>query len=791
MGNLGIVDVSGTSPWDVNFLTKGGDLGLLVASAGSVIEVHKGAGRPEVQKVTTAGTHGTGQLGGTFTVSFAGFTTGNIAYNADAATMKAALRVACSNAYNFDVYRFELDGTKKTYDWFIVFTHGFPGQLADFPGDLATITTDHASLTQASGAASTSVTTLVDGELSHAAGGLTEGSAYRFKIKATNAIGTSLESPTRSLRAATAPLTVAKPSITDVTPTSIGISWAPSASTNGDGGSPYTGFKVYSFPNVAQASLADPNPVKEEIQTIATTATSGTLTGDFRVSFRGSQTPHIKVDASAADVERALENLNTVGDVSVSLTPGSNGGNSWAVTFHTEVGDLPKMQVTAGRLIGTGKGIGVTESFAGSSATLVYDGSQLPNTQARTISGLTTGSTYAFKVSQMNIVGQGVAGVATDTVVARAGASGDHTTASGSALAQGITGVVYEVQTVSVSGSGTLTGGFTLKLGSNGDTSSTIAHDSNSTQLEAILEGLQYASNTATISDVHVSRTDSTNTSFTGFTYSVTFVGNTGDVPELVPALNTLNDGSGSAQVNVAEFIKGRANQFTIEPKKVSGAVVKDITAAVTGADVFFTELWTSGKVRERKGDGGAESREERERERERERKRERMRERNRDQNVKLTLPNPTKLHPSPPPDRLQWNSGLGLGPGCGHVQPCEVRETTCHRDLGWRSSQRIVHSNPRHDLEALWSEPDDGLDSRCLVRAHGQDGARKVQQYRHRPCFEDRGHKQRLHLDCHVCQRPRRHASDDDWRLCQWRLRRSHDRPERCHRDPGHRERL
>ena len=46
----------------------------------------------------------------------------------------------------------------------------------------------------------------------------------------------------------------------------------------------------------------------------------------------------------------------------------------------------------------------------------------------------------------------------------------------------------------------------------------------------------------------------------------------------------------------VTEFLKGRANEFTIEPKKASGAPVKDITAAsgFEGQDVFFTELWNS-----------------------------------------------------------------------------------------------------------------------------------------------------------------------------------------------------
>lgn len=46
----------------------------------------------------------------------------------------------------------------------------------------------------------------------------------------------------------------------------------------------------------------------------------------------------------------------------------------------------------------------------------------------------------------------------------------------------------------------------------------------------------------------------------------------------------------------MVEFLKDQANEFTIETKKGSGSVVKDITthAGMESGDVFFTELWTS-----------------------------------------------------------------------------------------------------------------------------------------------------------------------------------------------------
>ena len=71
------------------------------------------------------------------------------------------------------------------------------------------------------------------------------------------------------------------------------------------------------------------------------------LGGDFRVSFRGATTLNVPVTATASDMKRALENLPSIGHVSVTLIPGTalTGGVEWKVTFNTEAGDLPKMQV--------------------------------------------------------------------------------------------------------------------------------------------------------------------------------------------------------------------------------------------------------------------------------------------------------------------------------------------------------------------------------------------------------------------------------------------------------------
>ena len=93
------------------------------------------------------------------------------------------------------------------------------------------------------------------------------------------------------------------------------------------------------------------------------------------------------------------------------------------------------------------------------------------------------------------------------------------------------------------------------------------------------------------IKTVHVTRVNSTSTSKEGFEWTVTFIGNTGDVPLL--EIQSSVTCAGGANISTVEFIEGKANQFTIEPKKASGEPIKDLDAAAgfAGEDVFFSEL--------------------------------------------------------------------------------------------------------------------------------------------------------------------------------------------------------
>lgn len=147
------------------------------------------------------------------------------------------------------------------------------------------------------------------------------------------------------------------------------------------------------------------------------------LGGDFRLLFEGESTGDIPVGASAARVEAALEELSTVTDVDIALTALPYNGMRITITFIGQVGDVPMLEATGGRLTGRATRAGVDEVVVGTPAVLAYDGRGQPNTVEVQATGLQTGSSYAFKVVAVSAVGRGVPSAASSTVVARAGSS--------------------------------------------------------------------------------------------------------------------------------------------------------------------------------------------------------------------------------------------------------------------------------------------------------------------------------------------------------------------------------
>ena len=426
------------------------------------------------------------------------------------------------------------------------------------------------------------------------------GQVYRFYIIAINEFGRSGNSPTLTVIAGILPGQDSldrqiykgetyRPRITAMEKDSVSVVWMPPP-PHAQGGTPISGFKLYMYENINHNSKFDPEPVRQEVQDIIIRDLSQ-IDGTFTVSFRGSKTDHISVNANATDIKMALQNLSTINIVSVS-----DISNGWRVTFDSEAGDLPLMMTTSGRLLGpVGVHVKVLEHVKGSVCRLIYDGTGIPSITSFTVNNIQADKTFAFKVAPLNAIGDGILSLASITTSTRVGASAKMTLANGSALVRGIAGFVAEEQVVTF-----VTNNCTsdkLMISYRGSDFVNIPCSASSHQFKNHLEMLDDMGN------VHVSRNMVISSSgMSGFAWTVTFVSEKGDVPLLEVDYDVVGNGSdgsgnfGSSATFVKEFLKGASNEFTIEPKKITGEPVRDIDIATgfEGTDIFFSELWSS-----------------------------------------------------------------------------------------------------------------------------------------------------------------------------------------------------
>lgn len=108
-----------------------------------------------------------------------------------------------------------------------------------------------------------------------------------------------------------------------------------------------------------------------EVQNVAIDET--TMGGTFTLTFGGQTTIAIAFNASAADVQSALEALSTIGADNVEVTGGPGPGSSWSVTFRGELAALPMSLLTGDGSSLTGGAttdVTVTETTAGEVKTI-------------------------------------------------------------------------------------------------------------------------------------------------------------------------------------------------------------------------------------------------------------------------------------------------------------------------------------------------------------------------------------------------------------------------------------
>jgi titin len=211
--------------------------------------------------------------------------------------------------------------------------------------------------------------------------GLANGTAYTFMVKATNAAGSGTDSP------ASAPIT---PRTVPGRPTAVTatagndqaqVSWT-APTTNG--GSPITGYRVIpAIAGVAQPSTTFDSTATTQTVTGLTNGTAYTFTV-VAISAGGTSSPS---DPSAAVTPRTVPGVPTNvtgspgnGQVALSWTaPASNGGST--ITGYT-----------------------VTPFIGASAQTPVVFASAATS---QTVTGLTNGTAYTFKVKATNAAGTG------------------------------------------------------------------------------------------------------------------------------------------------------------------------------------------------------------------------------------------------------------------------------------------------------------------------------------------------------------------------------------------------
>lgn len=241
--------------------------------------------------------------------------------------------------------------------------------------------------------------------LAHLVTGLTTDASYFFQVKATNAMGQSLDSAPSNVVTLTAPTVPGAPTIGTATAGNAQATVTFAAGSTG--GSPITGYTVTSSPAGGVDSNAGTTGLSHTITGLANgTAYTFTVIATNSVGNSGASGASNSVTPAAITVPGAPTiGAATGGNAQATVTfaaPASNGGA--AITGYT-----------------------VTSSPAGG-----VDSNAGTTGLSHTITGLTNGTAYTFTVTATNSQGSGAASAASNPVTpAVAAAGGDRCAANG------------------------------------------------------------------------------------------------------------------------------------------------------------------------------------------------------------------------------------------------------------------------------------------------------------------------------------------------------------------------
>lgn len=282
----------------------------------------------------------TGEVGGTtlqesFVPVYKVQSTADLAYNASAADVKAGIE-ALSGACKVDVAR-SVRG--NGYEWIVTFSDRHNDKLlkamrpnALLLGNIATYVSPEAAIVP-----------VLRADLSTPKSGV----PYYVRAAATNVVGTGTfrtSSPSSLQPAAQPPGAPRYASVSILSDTELFVQWEPPLSDGGEGITEYivewdqaATFDSGSDGSAKGSQLIDASDRSSvaDVQAVRLSIDHGLyVSGSFVLQFDGQRTGSIPFDASATEVETALESLCTIGDVSVSRDLGpANGGHNWLVTI--------------------------------------------------------------------------------------------------------------------------------------------------------------------------------------------------------------------------------------------------------------------------------------------------------------------------------------------------------------------------------------------------------------------------------------------------------------------------
>ena len=338
-------DGTSTSFWEIEFVNPGGedvpqiaaDFGGLRKDAsvtGRVTTLRNGklklpfTARSEIQAISHDGTSGS------FTLTFNGRTTGSIAHNATASQVKTALN-GLSNVGGFLQVSVSVSGAgTAAQPWTITF--------GKFDGNVSQITANFSNLGKSVSAAG-SVNTLTEGSPSASESQriFHDGSLGSFTLTFD---GQETDAIAHDATAADVEFALeALPNLGDIAVTGEGTEVDPWGIEFIDQSGKDLPQITADFTNlstlvgVTMETVTEGSASESEVQRVF----HGGSAGSFTLTFDGRETDPIAHDASATDVEAALEALDNLTDVTV--TGAGTESNPWEVEFVDPGEDVSRM----------------------------------------------------------------------------------------------------------------------------------------------------------------------------------------------------------------------------------------------------------------------------------------------------------------------------------------------------------------------------------------------------------------------------------------------------------------